>query len=49
MMKLFAAWRRLDSTQAAYALDHSIQEIREKLGDGEAVLGIWVPYVHYGI
>ena len=44
-----AAVRRLDSTQAAYALDHSIQKIREKLGDGEAALAIWVPYVHYGI
>ena len=44
-----AAGRWLDSTQAAYALDHSIQKIREKLGDGEAALAIWVPYVHYGI
>ena len=43
-----AGWR-LDSTQAAYALDHGIQKIREKLGDGEAALAIWVPYVHYGI
>ena len=41
--------RRLDSTQAAYALDHSIYKIREKLGDSEAALAIWVPYIHYGI
>ena len=44
-----AAGRRLDSTQAAYALDHRIQKIREKMGDGEAALAIWVPYVHCGI
>ena len=44
-----AAGRRLDSTQAAYALSHSIHEIREKLGDGEAVLVIWAPYVYCGI
>ena len=44
-----AAGRRLDSTQAAYALDHSIHKIREKLGDSEAALEIWAPYVHFGI
>ena len=43
------AVRRLDSTQAAYALDHSIHKIREKLGDSEAALEIWTPYVHFGI
>ena len=43
------AGRRLDGTQAAYALDHSIQKIREKLGDNEAALAIWVPYIHCGI
>ena len=44
-----AAGRRLDSTQAAYALDHRIQKIREKLGDNETALAIWVPYIHCGI
>src|ERR1700735_4248100 len=44
-----AAGRRLDSTQAAYALDPSIQKIRENRGDREAALAIWVPYVHNGI
>ena len=43
-----AEWR-LDSTRAAYALDHSIQQIREKLGDSEEGLLAWVPYVHFGI
>ena len=44
-----ATERRLDSTRSAYALDHSIQKIRGKLGDGEQALLTWVPYVHFGI
>ena len=44
-----AGEQRLDSTCAAYALDHSIQKIRQKLGDGERALLTWVPYVHFGI
>ena len=40
--------RRLDSSRAAYALDVSIQNIRERLGDTENALLTWVPYVHFG-
>ena len=40
--------RRLNSSHAAYALDVSIQNIREKLGDTEDALLTWVPYVHFG-
>ena len=40
--------RRLNSSCAAYALDVSIQKIRERLGDTEDALLTWVPYVHFG-
>jgi CHAT domain-containing protein len=40
---------RLDSTGAAGALDHAVGKIRQKLGDTEEALLIWVPYVHFGI
>ena len=40
--------RRLDSSCAARALDDSIQKMRKKLGDTEAALLTWVPYVHFG-
>ena len=40
---------RLDSANAAYALNHATQCLRKKLGDtGEALL-TWVPYVHFGL
>jgi len=39
---------RLDSSHAAYALHHTIQDIREKLGDTEQGLLTWVAYVHFG-
>jgi len=39
---------RLDGSHAAYALHHSIQDIREKVGDTEQGLLTWVPYVHFG-
>jgi len=38
----------LDSTQAAYALDHAVRKVRESLGDSDAALLTWVPYVHFG-
>ena len=41
--------RRLDSSCAAFALDVSIQKIRERLGDTEDALLTWVPYVHFGL
>jgi len=39
---------RLDSTRAAYALDHATRKVRESLGESEAVFLTWVPYVHFG-
>ncbi|KAF9533226.1 CHAT domain-containing protein [Crepidotus variabilis] len=41
--------RRLDSRIAAYALDDAIQRLKAKLGDDEAALLIWVPYIHLGL
>ena len=38
----------LDSTQAAYALDHAVRKVRESLGDGDNAFLTWVPYVHFG-
>ena len=38
----------LDSTRAAYALDHAVKKVQESLGDGDAALLTWVPYVHFG-
>ena len=38
----------LDSTQAAYALDHAVRKVRESLGDSDTALLTWVPYVHFG-
>jgi len=38
---------RLDSSHA-YALHHTIQDIREKVGDTEQGLLTWVAYVHFG-
>ena len=38
----------LDSTQAAYALDHAVRRVRESLGDSDAAFMTWVPYVHFG-
>ena len=39
---------RLDSAGSAYALHHAIQNIRERVGDTEQGLLMWVPYVHFG-
>jgi len=39
---------RLDSSNAAHALHHAIQGVREALGDTERGLLAWVPYVHFG-
>ena len=38
----------LDSSSAAQALHHAIQNVRDKLGDSEQGLLTWVPYVHFG-
>jgi len=38
----------LDSTRAAYALDHATRKVRETLGEGDTALLTWVPYVHFG-
>ncbi|KAF9530112.1 CHAT domain-containing protein [Crepidotus variabilis] len=40
---------RLDSRRAAYALDEAMRKIRAKLGDTEAGLLTWVPYIHLGL
>jgi len=40
--------KRLDSTRAAYALDHAVRKVREHLGDDDAAFLTWVPYVHFG-
>jgi len=39
---------QLDSSHAARALHHAIQDMRMKLGDTEQALLTWVPYVHFG-
>jgi len=39
---------RLDCASGAYALHHAIQSIRERVGDTEQGLLMWVPYVHFG-
>jgi CHAT domain-containing protein len=39
---------KLDSTQAAYALDYATKKVREKLGEGDTTFLTWVPYVHFG-
>jgi len=39
---------RLDTANAAHALHHAIQCIREQVGDTERGLLTWVPYVHFG-
>ena len=39
---------RLDTVNAARALHHAIQGIREQVGDTERGLLTWVPYVHFG-
>jgi len=38
----------LDSSGAAHALHHAIQDIRDTVGDSEQGLLTWVPYVHFG-
>ena len=38
----------LDSSQAAYALDHAVRKVQESLGDDDAGFLTWVPYVHFG-
>ena len=38
----------LDSSQAAYALDHAVRKVRESLGYNDAAFLTWVPYVHFG-
>jgi CHAT domain-containing protein len=39
---------KLDSTQAAYALDYATRKVRETLGEGDTTFLTWVPYVHFG-
>jgi len=38
----------LNSTWAAYALDHATRKVRESLGEDDAAFLTWVPYVHFG-
>lgn len=38
----------LDSTRAAYALDHATRTVRERLGKDDTALMTWIPYVHFG-
>jgi CHAT domain-containing protein len=39
---------KLDSTQAAYALDYATRKVRESLGESDTTFLTWVPYVHFG-
>ncbi|KDR74208.1 hypothetical protein GALMADRAFT_70977 [Galerina marginata CBS 339.88] len=39
----------LDSSIAAQALHYATQQIRKTLGDSEASLLVWVPYIHMGL
>ena len=41
--------KRLNSVDAASALDHAVRQLRNKIGDKEDALLMWVPYVHYGV
>lgn len=41
--------RCLESAEAAYALHHATQCLRQKIGDTEVALLTWVPYVHFGL
>ena len=41
--------RELDSSRAAYALHHAVQQFRKRTGDTERGLLEWVPYVHFGL
>ena len=38
----------LDSTHAAYALNHATRKARETLGLSDVAFLTWVPYVHFG-
>ena len=42
-------WEGLTSARAPYALHHACQRMRDRLGDSEDALRVWVPYVHFGI
>jgi len=39
---------QINGAGGAYALHHAIQSIRERVGDTEDGLLMWVPYVHFG-
>jgi CHAT domain-containing protein len=39
---------KLDSTQAAYALDYATRKVQERLEEGYTTFLTWVPYVHFG-
>ncbi|KDR84600.1 hypothetical protein GALMADRAFT_133860 [Galerina marginata CBS 339.88] len=39
----------LDSEHAARALHYATQKLRKELGDSDASLLAWVPYVHFGL
>jgi len=43
-----SAQAHFDSSNAARALHHAIQSIRETIGDSEQGLLTWVSYVHFG-
>ncbi|KAF9535340.1 CHAT domain-containing protein, partial [Crepidotus variabilis] len=38
----------LDGSRATVALHSAVQKLRRKVGDSEAGLLIWIPYVHFG-
>jgi len=48
LLRKKGALQGLDSTQAAYALDHATRKVRESLGQSETAFLTWVPYVHFG-
>ncbi|TEB19782.1 hypothetical protein FA13DRAFT_1820698 [Coprinellus micaceus] len=39
---------RFDGTLSAYALHHSIQKLRDDLGDTDDAILAWAPFVHWG-
>jgi len=42
-------WEGRMSDKAAHALRQASERARERLGDSEDALHVWVPYVHFGI
>ncbi|KAH6867539.1 CHAT domain-containing protein [Coprinopsis sp. MPI-PUGE-AT-0042] len=39
----------IDEEDAAFALHHVVQELKQRLGGGDDSFSVWSPYVHYGL